>query len=355
MTLEDLGYNDVLEKFRMEQNLEDFEPGRVISEHKERYIVKTGKGEYEAEITGNMRFTANGREDYPAVGDWVAITVYDAGSAVIHRIFPRKTVIERKAVAKFGEKQIIAANLDHAFIMQSADRDFNINRIDRYLTICHSAGVEPIVILSKTDLVNESGLESIMNELRSRIKNTRIIPLSNQTEQGYDRLRQVLVKGRTYCFLGSSGVGKSTLINNLTGRDSLKAKPVSTSTGKGRHTTSHRELVVLDNGSMVIDNPGMREVGIADTAGGLEITFDAIIRISRDCKFTDCTHTREKGCAVLDAVDKGVVDKASYENYLKMEKEKMRFRKSVAEKRKQDKAFGKICREGVKYRKQRKY
>jgi ribosome biogenesis GTPase len=355
MTLEDLGYNDILEKFRIGQNLENFQAGRVTAEHKERYIIKTDNGEYEAEITGNMRHTAKGRSDYPAVGDWVALSIHNSDYAIIHKIYPRKSVIERQAVGKFGEKQIIAANIDYAFVIQAVDRDFNINRIERYLTICYSAKVEPIIILSKTDLTDETELESLIAELRSRIKSTQIIPISNLTKIGYNKLRVFLLKGKTYCFLGSSGAGKSTLINNLIGKEIFKTDSISTSTGKGRHTTNYRELNILENGSILIDNPGMREVGIADTSDGLEITFDTIVRISGDCKFADCTHVHEKGCAVKDAVEKGVIDRASYENYLKMESEKRRFQASIAEKRKKDKAFGKLCKEGMKYRKQNKY
>src|SRR5512138_1829257 len=155
MKLEDLGYTNKLEKFRIENNLKDFEIGRVISEHKERYVVKTEKGEFESEITGNLRFSARGREDFPAVGDWVALTTYDTDFAIIHKIFPRYSVISRQAVGQFGEIQIIATNIDYALLVQSADRDFNINRLERYLTICHSSRVSPVIILSKIDLTDE--------------------------------------------------------------------------------------------------------------------------------------------------------------------------------------------------------
>ena len=152
MRLEDLGYNSKLEKFRIDNNLNDFEIGRVIAEHKERYIVRTTEGEFEAEITGNMRFTAKSREDFPAVGDWVALTTYDSDFAIIHKILPRFSIIKRQAVGQFGEIQIIAANIDYAFIVQAVDRDFNINRLERYLTICNSSKVSPIIVLSKIDL-----------------------------------------------------------------------------------------------------------------------------------------------------------------------------------------------------------
>lgn len=344
MKLEDLGYTNKLEKFRTDNKLDSFEIGRVVTEHKERYIVRTAKGEFEAEITGNMRFTAKSREDFPAVGDWVALTTYDSDFAVIHQILPRFSVISRQAVGQFGEIQIIATNIDYAFIIQAVDRDFNVNRLERYLTICNSSKVEPVIILSKTDLIDESRLHEIVENIHARIKDTSIFAISNETKNGYEAISKFIEKGKTYCMLGSSGVGKSTLTNNLSGKTVMKTDAISLNTNKGRHVTSHRELIVLDNGGILIDNPGMREVGIADSASGLEITFDQIVRLSQNCRFKDCTHTNELGCAVLEAVEKGEIDQASYENYLKMEKEKAHFESTVAEKRNRDKQFGKIMK-----------
>ena len=355
MKLEYLGYNDNLETFRTEHNLGNFEIGRVVAEHKDRYIVSTEKGEYEAVISGNMRYAAKSRADFPAVGDWIALITQDTEFAIIYKIFPRKSTIARQAIGQFGETQIIATNIDYVLITQAVDRDFNVNRVERYLTICYSANVEPIIILTKTDLVNETELGVMLHELKSRIKNVQIIPINNLTKEGYDNLSRVLLKGKTYCFLGSSGVGKSTMVNNLIGQVILKTSPISASTNKGRHTTNYRELNILENGSILIDNPGMREVGIADTTEGLETTFERIIEIASGCKFTNCTHINEKGCAVIDAVEKGIINKASYKNYLKMEREKAQFQESVAEKRKRDKEFGKMCKEGMEYRKQLKY
>jgi ribosome biogenesis GTPase / thiamine phosphate phosphatase len=344
MKREDLGYNDEFEKFRIANNLNDFEIGRVTSEHKERYIVRTVKGDFEAEITGNLRFSAQTREDFPAVGDWVAMVTYDNDFAIIHKIFPRSSIISRQAVGQAGEIQIIATNIDHAFLVQAVDRDFNINRLERYLTICHSSNVHPIIVLTKTDLIDEQRLSEISDKIHLRIFNTPVIAISNETQNGYEQLKAIIKKGKTYCMLGSSGVGKSTLLNNLSGKDKMKTETISKSTNKGRHVTSHRELIVLENGGILIDNPGMREVGITDTASGLVTTFDKIVRLSKHCKFKDCTHTTEIGCSVLEAVEKGEIDKSSYENWLKMEKEKAHFESSVAERRKKDKLFGKMMK-----------
>lgn len=344
MTLQDLGYYIELEHYRNEHHLDVFSVGRVITEHKERYIVKTAEKEFEAEIIGNLRFSAPNRSSFPAVGDWVAISEYDNNKVLIHAVFPRKNTIERQAVGKQGEKQIIAANIDYAFIVQAVDRDFNINRIERYLTICNSSNIQPIIILNKIDLLEENLLTLLISKVEDRIKHVPIIAISNESLKGMEQLKERIEKGLTYCLLGSSGVGKSSLLNNLLGKQLMKTNTISSSTHKGRHITSHRELFVLENGGIVIDNPGMREVGITDSAKGLEQTFDTVYKLSADCKFKNCTHTTEMGCAVLAAVNNNEIDESSYHNFLKMEREKEYFESSIVEKRKKDKEFGKMIK-----------
>jgi ribosome biogenesis GTPase / thiamine phosphate phosphatase len=344
MKLEDFGYNEKLGKLRVENNLENFDIGRVISEHRERYIVMTEKGEYEAEITGNMRYSVKSREDYPAVGDWVALINYDSDFSIIHTILPRFSIISRQAVGQFGEVQIIAANIDFAFLVQAVDRDFNINRLERYLTICYSSKVCPIIILTKIDLVNEQLKTEVIESINHRIQNVPVYAISNETRDGYEVINNIIEKGKTYCMLGSSGVGKSTLLNNLYGRTIMRTDAISQSTNKGKHITSHRELFVLENGGMIVDTPGMREVGIFDRTYGLEGTFNMIFELSKKCKYKDCTHTCEPGCSVLEAVENGEIDEGSYKNYLKMEREKAHFESSVAERREKDKKFGKMLK-----------
>jgi ribosome biogenesis GTPase len=210
----DLGYNQNLEQYRIDQKLDSFEVGRIISEHRERYMVKTALNEFDSELIGNLRFTAESRYEFPAVGDWVAISEYDEGKALIHAIFPRKSILERKLVGKSGQIQIIATNIDFGLIVQAVDRDFNLNRLERYLTICHAASVEPVIVLSKVDLITEDLLEALKNQISHRIPNVRVLAVSMQTS-GYKELEEFIVQGATYCLLGSSGVGKSTLVNNL--------------------------------------------------------------------------------------------------------------------------------------------
>ncbi len=355
MELTDLGFNIFFEKFITENKLENFVTGRVVEEHKERYKVRTQTNEYEAEIIGNLRFTAKNREDFPAVGDWVLLTTYDENFAIIQKILPRFSIIKRQAVGQVGDVQVIATNIDYAFIVQAVDRDFNINRLERYLTICNASKVNPIILLSKSDLFHQDWIDELTNTLKNRIKDVPVIAISNETQLGYNELKAIIEKGKTYCLLGSSGVGKSTLLNNLTGKKIMKTDSISVSTNKGRHVTSHRELIILENGGILIDNPGMREVGIVDATGGLEITFRKIVEYAQNCKYKDCTHTNESGCAVIKAVENGYIDRASYKNYLKMEREKAHFESTVEEKRKKDKDFGKFINNYKKVMKKNKF
>ncbi len=353
--LAELGYTDDLARYRQQQNLSSFEVGRISAEHRERYSVLTEQGEVEAEIVGSLRFSASDRSGFPAVGDWVAISAFNEKEAIIHAIYPRRSILERQAVGKFGEKQIIATNIDHALILQAVDRDFNLNRLERYMIVSYAGKIDPIIVLSKIDLVDPELLARLMSEVSDRIRDVRILALSNLTGDGFEALVRLIKEGKTYCLLGSSGVGKSTLVNRLTGREGMITKSISESTKKGRHTTTHREMFVLGSGGILIDNPGMREIGLTDMGGGLESAFNHIAELSEKCKFSDCQHLREKDCAVLEAVHHGELDRAAYENYLKMEKEKIRFQSSVAEKRRKDKEFGKMVKAFKKNKKQNEF
>jgi len=355
MTLQDLGYNTALEEYGKEHNLTSFDVGRVVLEHKDRYVVKTATEELDAELIGNLRYTAESRYDLPAVGDWVAISEYDENKALIHAVYPRHSILERQAVGKSTDTQIIATNIDFGLIVQSVNRDFSINRLERYLTICNTAKVAPIIILSKIDLIDEQTLSTLLDEIKERIKEVQVIAISNQSHVGLDEVKAIIQKGKTYCLLGSSGVGKSTLLNQLTGKELMDTRYISERIDRGKHVTTRRELIVLEDGGILIDNPGMREIGITDASVGLEITFDEIIELAQNCKFNNCTHSNEDGCAILHAVESGEVDADSYANFQKMEKERVFFESSIAEKKKKDKNFGKMIREVKKQRKQNKF
>jgi ribosome biogenesis GTPase len=344
MNLLDLGLNNELTTYLRDNQLSNFSIGRVTQEHRERFVVSDGENEYEAEITGNLRFSANSRADFPAVGDWVTMTIYDSDQAIIHKILPRKSVLERQAVGKFGEIQIISTNIDVAFIIQAINNNFSINRLERYLTICYSANIEPVLVISKIDLSTEKEIQDAINDLEKRDKKVKYILLSNMTLKGLDQILDFIQTGKTYCVVGSSGVGKSTLINNLLKKNILKIGQISHSTNKGRHVTDHRELFVLENGGIIIDTPGMRELGMTDNTEGIKTTFQEIFDISFKCKFPECKHINETGCAVIEALNNGTIDKDSYGNYQKIQKEQERFQTTLAEKRKKDKAFGKMLK-----------
>jgi len=355
MKLTDLGLTKDLSDFIQEQDLSEFTIGRVTQEHRERYVVTDGEKEYDAEITGNLRFSSTSRIDFPAVGDWVTMVAYDSDQAIIHKVLPRRSILERQAVGKFGEIQIISANIDVAFIVQAITNNFSINRLERYLTICYSANIEPVLVISKIDLSTEEEISKAISDLERRDRKVKYILLSNITLKGLDQVMEFIQNGKTYCVIGSSGVGKSTLINNLLKKNILKTGQISRSTNKGRHISDHRELFVLENGGIIIDTPGMKELGTTDNADGLNSTFQEIYIISQKCKFPDCKHINETGCAVIEALKAGTIDKDSYENYLKIQKEQERFHTTVAEKRKKDKVFGKMIKNYYKGREKNEY
>jgi ribosome biogenesis GTPase len=257
-------------------------------------------------------------------------------------------MLARQAVGKPGEIQIISSNIDVAFIVQAINNNFSINRLERYLSICHSSGIEPVLVLSKIDLSAGREIHDALVELEKRDRKVKYILLSNLTLQGLDQIMNFIQKGKTYCVVGSSGVGKSTLINNLFKRQIMKTGDISRSTNKGRHITEHRELFVLENGGIIIDTPGMKELGITDNEEGIRATFEDIYSISMKCRFSDCKHINESGCAVIEALNNGIIDRDSYNNYLKMYKEQERFQTTVAERRRKEKVFGKLIKNYLK-------
>ena len=355
MTLQDLGFYPELETYRLEKDLSSFQLARVSSEHKDRYTVLTDDREYSAELLGNLRYSAASRSDLPIVGDWVAISEFDEEKAMIHHVYPRRTLIERLAVGKQGEKQAIASNIDVAFLVQAVDRDFNVNRLERYLTICLSAGVTPVILLTKVDLIDQKQRQEIVARIKNRIESIQILELSNLNEEGLDEVRALMQRGKTYTLLGSSGVGKSTLVNHLIGDHVMDTIEINESIQRGRHRTTHRALMVVPTGGIIIDNPGMRSVGVADSASGIEQTFDLIVALSSQCKYSDCSHSDEPGCAIQSAIEEGNLQMEELENYHKMLKEEAHYSASVAEKREQGRAFGKMYKQIMKDKKKRKY
>lgn len=348
--LEDLGYKPFFNPARLEAEEEGYSVARVIAEYRGVYRTKDLGGEYQSKVTGKTMFEASSREDYPAVGDWVAITLLEAEEAVIRGILPRKTILKRKSSGRF-ESQVIAANIDTAFIVESVDRDFSLNRYERYMSIVNEGKIWPVLVLNKIDTISEQELESRVSEIRKRFKDIELITTSAVSEDGLSELAESVSRGETYGFLGSSGVGKSTLINRLLGEERITTGEISGHTGKGTHTTTAREMYFLKKGGILIDNPGMREVGIADSGKGVENVFHEIETFAADCRFVNCSHMHEPGCAVREAVEKGELDKERYDNYLKLSKEAEFFEMTAQEKKRKDRDLGKIIKNYKDYQK----
>jgi ribosome biogenesis GTPase len=331
----------------MDSDLSKYIIARIIAEYKGVYRVKTTKGEFLAKITGRQMFLAEKREDYPAVGDFVLIDELPEGKAVIHKVLPRKTVLSKKYSDK-QDTQIIATNIDTAFVVESCDRDYNLNRIERYLVLARDAGIAPIIVLNKIDLISEKELTDKTAQIKQRFGDVEIILTSVVAELGLKNLEEAIISGKTYCFLGSSGVGKSSLINKLLDREEIKTKEISKVTGRGKHTTTTREMYFLENGGIVVDNPGTREVGLTIAESGIAEVFDDIISLSLNCKFSDCKHLNEPGCAVKQALTNGALDQDKYDNYFKLKKESEFYGMSDVEKRTKDKKFGKFVKSALK-------
>jgi len=326
---------------------------RVSAVDRGAYLIVNEAGELTAELAGKFRFNAGSSLDLPCVGDWAYVQYHGAGTpAVIHGILPRRTFLRRKSAGRDVDFQMIAANIDAAFIVQSCHYDFNLHRLDRYLVMANEGHIEPVLILTKTDLVTPEELEKTVTAIRQAGITARILALSNASGAGLDDFRRLLAPGRTYCLLGSSGVGKTTLINRLIGREAFMTRATSR-TGEGTHATSRRHLVVLEQGALLVDTPGMRELGILGAGAALDDSFAEILDLSRDCRFADCGHSGEPGCAVRAAIQGGELDADRYESYAKLKKEAEHHEMSFAEKRKKDRNFGKFIKTAKKQMRKR--
>jgi ribosome biogenesis GTPase len=355
LRLEKLGLNqEYLEKIDPEK-LYGFQLGRVISINKNSCIISNGKREIFSELSGKFLFNAETSLDFPAVGDWVYIELFnDESLAVIHEILPRKSLLKRKSAGKKIDYQLIAANIDTAMIMQSADLNYNLRRLERYLSMITESNIRPIVMLSKSDLAEPGDLEKMTAGIHGIMPDIELIPFSNNSSSDLEMLSKVFTPERTFCLIGSSGVGKTTLINNLLHEEKFKTQAIREKDGRGKHTTSRRELIILKNGAIIIDNPGMRELGLISIESGIADTFNEFTELSAECRFNDCTHTVEEGCAILDALEKGIISKERYRNYRKMQKESLFNAMSYVEKRQRDKKFGKYIRSVLKNKKDKR-
>jgi ribosome biogenesis GTPase len=321
---------------------------RVTTVDRGSCLVRNRDGELQAELAGKLRFSTESAVDLPCVGDWVCVQSHGSGGpVVIQAVVPRKTTLRRKNAGRAVEVQMIAANIDVALIVQSCAFDFNLARLDRYLVMVNEGGIEPWIVLTKTDLLPPDQLERILEQVRQTRPAARLLTVSNTTGVGLDELRALLVPGKTYCLLGSSGVGKTTLLNRLMRSDDFATSPVSES-GEGVHTTARRQLLVLADGAMLVDTPGMRELGLLEASDGLDDAFAEIHAIAATCRFTDCTHIAEPGCAVRKATEDGSLSDDRYRSFLKLRKETEFHDLSTVEKRRKDKSFGRFIKSAKK-------
>lgn len=323
MTLETLGWNSFFQNQFHHSNYfnPNFSVARVSVQYINRYDLYSELGEISGEITGKLRFLAEENSaELPAVGDWVIIQSFpEEQKAVIHAVLERKSKFTRKSAGSELTEQIVASNVDTVFIVTGLDQNYNLRRIERYLLAAWNSGSQPVVVLNKSDLCND--LPSKISEVESVAIGVPVFAVNTIDRIGLDKLQQFIRQGETVAFLGSSGVGKSSLINKLIGEDKLNTGSVSISNSKGKHTTTHRELILLPNGGLVIDTPGMRELQLWEDESGLSTTFEDIIDLMAKCKFSNCQHQNENGCAVNEALENKTLDSSRYHNFLKMQKE----------------------------------
>ena len=349
-SLVEYGWTDAFSRHVADSDALD--PARVTVENSSTYRVRTGQGERSARLSGRLRHETIDTADRPAVGDWVAIeSPAEEGDVTIHRVLPRKSRFSRKAAGHRTDEQVVAANVDTVWIVTSLDQDFSLRRIERYLALAWESGAVPAVILTKADLCDQA--DRLCDEVQSVARGVGVHRTSSLTQEGLQELHRYFQDHATVALLGSSGVGKSTLINVLAG-ESLQQTGDVRSDGKGRHTTTQRQLIRLPGGGLIIDTPGMRELQLWDSESGLSETFCEIEQLSRGCRFSDCTHTSEPGCAVLDAVATGQLAEERLLSHQKLQRElahleRKQDARARAEQKRRTKVIMKTLRHHPKY------
>jgi len=349
MNIENLGWNDFFQDSFEKYSAEGLLPARVVLEHKNIYNVLSEAGEFLAEVSGRFRHEAQSPADFPAVGDWTAIAPRpDEGRATIQALLPRQSLFSRKEAGMKTDEQVLAANIDTVFLVCGLDGDYNIRRVERYVTVAWDSGAVPVIVLNKADICEN--MEDVVEEVGGVACGVPVLALSAAENTGMEQFAGYLQAGKTAAFLGSSGVGKSTIINRLLGEEKLKTTAVREDDQRGRHTTTHRELLLLPEGGIVIDTPGMRELQLWTDDEGLSRTFPDVEEFIEQCRFRDCTHNSEPDCAVKRALEDGSMDGKRYQNYLKLQKElkHLSIRKDIKTQRQTNRNFAKMIRRVIK-------
>ncbi|HOV98389.1 MAG TPA: ribosome small subunit-dependent GTPase A [Bacteroidota bacterium] len=357
--LENLGYTPEVAQEAEPYISEGYIIARVTQELRQRYLIRTEALEVSAEVSGRMMHRANTRSDFPVVGDWVAVTLHDNNShAIIHHILPRKTILQRRSPGKRIEQHIIATNIDAVFILLPLNQEWTRGTLERYLILVRQSGAQPYVLLSKRDLCTEEKANEIIKLVESVVNSSELIlSYSLYCPEDIAHISSLLRPGVTFCLLGPSGAGKSSLINALVGKEILATGEVRSYDAKGRHVTTIRQLVVLEAGGILIDTPGLRELGLWEIEDGLIETFDDIVTIAEGCRFRDCTHTHEPDCAVRKAVEEGELSSERYQNYIRYQKELLELSSAIDPgKRKKQRELEKkrIAEEKSKYHRRNK-
>lgn len=347
-TLDHYGWSNFHDEQYINYLKKELSAGRVITVKGFKYLLITEKGELETELSGKLLY-GNAPEYLPKVGDWVLFLDYDTIGYLIE-VLPRLNALIRKVPGTKTGKQVLASNIDYALIVQGIDRDFNLMRLERYIVQITTCGIKPVVVLNKSDIAVNP--EIFVKEVLRLNRGCPVYLCSTYTGSGIDELQStVLEKNKTYILVGSSGVGKSSLLNALMNQQVQRTGVVSDFNHKGKHTTASRDLFMLANGSLIIDTPGMREFGLTSMEGNSSTDmFPAIGKFSERCRFRDCKHINETGCAVISAVNSGDLDETIYESYLKLTKEQRRFEIKAEDKKRIGKQMGKMIREAKDYR-----